>query len=136
MKRALWTLTLAALLLSGCSLMKLPVQSPSGIVTGITVLYENEPVRLLRRYTNSEKMRQVLNYLRLVDPKGSPEIDPESMPGGMYTITLLYSDGNNRIYRQKSDAYMQIDEGPWELINPKKAEWLSQLVGQMESDYD
>ncbi len=135
MRKLLFFAVLTLLLLAGCSRTKLPTQSPSRLVTGITVMYENDPIRFFRRYTSDEKMQQVLNYLRLIDPKGIVQDDPETLPGGQYTITLLYSDGSSNIYRQKSDAYMQTDDGPWKRIDPKKAEWLGQLLEQLESDF-
>ncbi|MBE6975688.1 MAG: hypothetical protein E7439_00605 [Ruminococcaceae bacterium] len=107
---------------------------PLQVVTQIDVTYENGAIRTVRHYKDAGKMKQVLNYLRLIDPYGTPALDPEYIKGSDFRIELTYSDGSSKVYRQKADRYMQIDDGPWRSINPARAEELSLLLGQMESD--
>ena len=134
-KLSFLALILAVILLCGCSRLQMPAQQPR-IVTGVTVIYENDQIRFFRRYTSDEKIQKVLSYLRLIDPKGAAQTDPETLPGGMYTITLLYADGTQQVYHQKNDNYLQENDGRWKIIDPKKAEWLGQLIEQTESDFD
>lgn len=108
--------------------------SPVRVVTHIDITYENGAIRTQRHYQDSGKMSQVLNYLRLIDPYGRPAVDPEFVAGSQFHIELAFSDGSRKIYRQKADRYMQIDGGDWQTINPARAEELSLLLGQMESD--
>ena len=135
-KQFLAVVVLTITLLCGCSKLHIPQQQAGRIVTGITVMYENESVRFFRRYTTDEKIQNILAYLRLMDPKGAAQTNPETLPGGLYTITLLYADGNSLIYRQKNNNYLQEGNGKWKNIDPKKAEWLSQLIGKTESDFN
>jgi len=127
---------MAAILLCGCSRLQMAPQQPKRLVTGVTVFYENDRVHFSRRYTSDSKIQQILSYLRLIDPKGAASGNPETLPGGMYTITLLYADGNQLIYRQKNNNYMQVGDGRWKIIDSQKAEWLSRLLEKTESDFD
>ena len=124
------------LLLGGCSKW-----TPSAadeplchVVTGVSVTYQNGAVRLDRQYTDSEKMRAILNYLRIIHPYGRPEEDPEQVEGSQFSIVLSYSDGGQKTYLQKADKYMRIDDGQWQRIDPNRALQLGELVGQMASD--
>ena len=111
-----------------------PAQVPVRVVTQINITYENGAIRTQRHYEDAEKMTQVLNYLRLIDPYGRPAVDPEIVGGSQFYIELAYSDGTSKVYRQKADRYMQIDGGDWKTIDPARAEELSLILGQMESD--
>ena len=108
--------------------------TPLRVVTKIDISYHNGPLHCRRHYHDSNKMTQVLNYLRLIDPYGPPAEDPDTAQGSLFHIQLTYSDGSTKIYQQKSDRYMRINNEPWKSINPAKAEALSLLLGQLESD--
>lgn len=129
-------LALLLLLLSGCHRQPLPDASRPiyRAVTSVTVTYKNGPIRTQRRYTSDEKMRKVMNYLRLIDPYGTPEEDPETAQGSDIHIILSYSDGFQKTYRQVGDRYMMEDGGKWQKIDPAKAEELGEILGQLESD--
>ena len=88
----------------------------------------------VRHYTSATKMRAILNYLRWIDPYGTPSEDPEIMEGSLFQIVMRFSDGSEKIYRQKADRYMQIGSSGWLRIDPQKALTLSQMLGQMTSD--
>ncbi len=138
MKRKTAAVLIAAILLlpfAGCT--RQSAGSGSGnfrVVTSITVFYENGPLNALRHYTTDGKMRQILDYLRLIQPYGNPKEDPESTAGSDFHIVLSYSDGQQQIYRQKSDRFLQGSDGRWQNIDPSKATDLSKIVGQLESD--
>ena len=122
-------------LVGGCMhFVTRPAEAPVRVVTHINITYENGNIHTQRHYQDATKMTQVLNYLRLIDPYGRPAVDPEIVGGSQFYIELAYSDGTNKVYRQKADRYMQIDGGDWKIIDPARAEELSLLLGQMESD--
>ena len=131
-----WIIFMVCILLTGCrsSASQLSPVPGCRVVTKVTVTYENGPIQASRCYTSSEKMQQILNYLRLIDPYGHPDEDPEAASGSTYHIILSYSDGCEKIYRQKSDRFLKEDGGPWKKIDPIEAEDLGKLMGQMESD--
>ena len=122
------------LLFSGCGKQVTVPEPQCRVVTGVRVTFENGPIYAERYYTSSAKMRAILNYLRWIDPYGTPQEDPETTAGSSFHIVLTYSDGCEKTYLQKSDRFMQTDGGAWQTIDPKKAQNLSQLLGQMESD--
>lgn len=123
--------------LSGCSRHSTGDSAASlRVVVKIDVSYKNGPIHCQRHYNDSDKMTQVLNYLRLIDPYGTPQENPDAAVGSLFHIKLTYSDGSTKVYQQKSDRYMRIDDGPWKTINPSKAEELSLLLGQLESDLE
>ena len=111
-----------------------PEEAPVRVVTHIDITYENGSIQTQRHYKDDGKVKQVLNYLRLIDPYGRPAVDPEIIKGSQFHIELAYSDGSSKVYRQKADRYMQIDGGDWKTIDPARAEELSLLLGQLESD--
>lgn len=112
-----------------------PAEAPVRVVTQIHVTCDNGSICSERHYSDAEKMKHVLNYLRLIDPYGRPAVDPEIIQGSSFYIELGYSDGSKKVYRQKANRYMQVDGGEWKTINPNRAEDLSILLGQMESDW-
>ena len=91
-------------------------------------------VHQLRRYTSGEKMSWVLNFMRLQENLGRPEVDPETAAGDVYTITVHLSDGRERIYRQRADRYLQIDGKRWQKIDPDWGGNLYYLLQTLPAD--
>jgi len=120
------------LLLSGCTREDPPSSFP--LVTEITVHYENGPIHGELRYTEDEKMQQILTYLRLLNPYGQPQEDPETAEGTLFQIILTHSGGGSTVYQQKADRYLKTGQDPWLCIPPQKALELSLLLGYLESD--
>ena len=119
--------------LSACRTQQ-TTQSAGRVVTDITITCQNGPMQSNRHYTSTTKMRAILNYLRWIDPYGTPTEDPETMEGSLFQIVMRFSDGSEKVYKQKADRYMQIGSSDWLRIDPQKAMTLSQMVGQMASD--
>ena len=137
MKEKILILTVSLLLLlSGCTAAPSEDQQKPlyKIVTQITVDYENGPIQATLYYTEDEKMRHILNYLRLIRPYGTPPEDPETVDGSLFRITLSHSDGSTKIYEQKADRYLKAHGKNWQCISSQKALELSILLGQLESD--
>ena len=88
------------------------------IVTSIQVsVYHGGTVREYV-YTDSSHMTQILNYLRLLDPQSSIDIDPDSFRSDFYRITLHYNDGSSTVYRQIAMDYLQKNGGNWQRLVP------------------
>ena len=122
-------------LLSGCArLEKNESTSSVRLVTQITVSYEQDPFYVVREYTSGEKIRQVLNYLRQLKPYGTPEEDPEGAGGNLIRMVLSFSDGQQEVYEQRSDRYFKKNDEVWMYIDPQKAQQISMIMGQYESD--
>lgn len=137
MKEKILILTMSLLLLlSGCTAAPPENQHRPlyRAVTQITVDYENGPIQATLNYTEDEKMRLILNYLRLIRPYGTPPEDPEAVDGSLFRITLTHSDGSTKVYEQKADRYLKAHGKNWQCISSQKAMELSILLGQLESD--
>lgn len=122
------------MLLTGCSRQPSPQPTQSKIVTGITVSWEENGTDARRYYTTSEKMRAVLNYLRWIDPYGTPQEDPEAVSGCRYRIILSYSDGREKQYLQKANRYLWEEGKSWRRIDPENAATLGKILSEMQSD--
>lgn len=123
------------LLLTGCCrILGDRDHAPYRVVTQVHVVYENGALATRRQFFQQGSIRQILDYLRFIDPYGIPYEDPAQAEGRNYYITLVYSDGSQRVYHQRADMYMRIDGGPWKRIDPQKALILSGLFGMMPGD--
>lgn len=132
--RLKFTLVLLITLLTGCARQNAPPPPLCTVVTKVTVTFDDGPFHVVRHYTDTEKTRQFLTYLRQIDPYGTPETDPIKTPGSDYRIELHCSDGSIKCYRQKGERFMQDADGIWKKIDPKKANRLGLLVGSTKSD--
>lgn len=103
-------------------------------VTKIQVVCYRGGERLTRHYTQPNKIQPVLHYMRLLKREGAADTDPEQLIGDRFDITLYYSDGQNRIYRQRSNRYLSKNSQPWEKINTKQAQFLYPILQAMPSD--
>lgn len=104
------------------------------VVTHIDIVSQQENVTIERHYNDQEKMESVLLYLRLLQPLYKPEIDPETIGGDVYEITLHYSDGQSRSYRQKAHRFISMDHRPWQTVDPEHAAGLYALMQHYPSD--
>ena len=122
-------------LLSGCCrILHNSKPTPYRVVAQIQVSYENGTIETQRQISQEAKIRPILDYLRYLDPYGRPHEDPEQIGGNDCRITLIYSDGTQRIYRQRADRYMRIDDGPWTRVDETKAMELKMLLWVIPSD--
>ena len=123
-------------LLCGCSrsMEMEETRPPFRVVERIEITFQNGPLTFQRSYKSSEKMQKILDYLLLIDPYGTPPIDPEQVGTTEFQILLLYTDGSQKIYRQRGQRYLQVQNGDWKYIDPEKAEHLSQILSQTPSD--
>lgn len=125
----------ALMLLSGCTRLGGNTQSaPVRMVTQVTVSYEHDPFYVTRQYTSAEKVRRVLDYLRQIKPYGKPQEDPETVGGSLIRIVLSYSDGEQQVCQQRSDRYFKKNDEAWMYVNPQKAQEISMILGEFESD--
>ena len=130
-----WVFLLLPLLFSGSSgpcLRRKPFLPHT--VTQIQVICYHDGEHLTRHYTHPRKIQPVLHYMRLLKQEGAADTDPEQLIGDRFDITLYYSDGQNRIYRQRSNRYLSKNSQPWEKINTKQAQFLYPILQAMSSD--
>ena len=122
-------------LLAGCCRAIPEAQhTPYRVVTQIRIIYQNGNSTAERSISTPDKLQSILDYLRQIDPYGTPLENPNEVSGSKFHITVLYSDGTSRLYKQHADRYMSIDDGPWKRIDPEKASELSRLLDTMTSD--
>ena len=121
-----------AMVLTGCGQDKnAPLIT---VVEKVEVVSHHGEEVISRIYTKSNKMTAVLNYLRWLQPAHKADCDPEQIPGDDYMITVTLSDGEREIYRQKTNGYLQKNNGRWENIDPEKGIMLYEIISQMEGD--
>ena len=127
-------LPLLFLLTGCCRIFHSPDTVPYRVVTQVQIRYQNGKVQSQRQFFREENIRNILAYLRYIDPYGTPKEDPEQADGRIFDIYVIYSDGSQCLYEQRADQYMRINGGPWKKIDPQKALALSGLWGMMSSD--
>ncbi len=134
MRKWLGLVLIAALLLSGCTRIDQQVNGRPRLVTGIEASFDNGTLRLHRLYSDNEKLRGVLTYLRCLEIKGTVEPDTEIPGTSQGKIVISYSDGSSKTYEQRNDNFFRQDNGPWHYIDPEQGQEYALLLGLMESD--
>lgn len=104
------------------------------VVTQVDVVYAHPEITVLRTYTQPQKIASILNYLRLLQYRGKPQIDPETISDDRYRITLHYSDGCRRVYRQYAYRYLSKNFRPWEKVDSSQAQLLYPLLQLLPAD--
>ena len=135
MKRTIKLLILfcfSALSLCGCA--QAEATPLCRVVTAVDISCQQEDVLISRHYTSMKKMESVLLYLRLLEPRPNPPVDPNQLDSDIYRITVFLSDGKKKIYRQKAHRYLSVGNQPWKTIDPAQATGLYQLMRQLPSD--
>ena len=122
------------LMSTGCTFYSDDQTKPYRVVTQIDVMYQKKSIVSEGSFTDPEKMQAILYYLRKISPYGTPMDDPEQVQGSDFYITLHYSDNTRKVYQQRDDRFMRIDNGPWKRIDPQRALMLSRILGTMDSD--
>lgn len=123
-------------LTAGCRSQQSEATAPEAyrVVTQIEIVYHHKPIVSEGTFSDPEKMQQILLYLRQISPYGTPAEDPEQAEGSDFYITLHYSDRSKKVYHQRADRFLRINNGPWKRIDPKKAMKLSEILATMDSD--
>ncbi len=134
MKKVMAAVLIVSIMLCGCSRQKENTVGQPKLVTRITAVFDSGTIRLERSYTDSDKMRSVLTYLRCLKTYGTVEPGSGMEEGDQATITLHYSDGTTKVYDQRDSQYLRVSGGDWKAIKPEQAQELPLLLGLMESD--
>lgn len=128
-------LFLMALFLNGCTYAAPPgMEHPSRVICRIDVIASQDGALYRHSYTDPEKMATVMNYLRRVGPDLSTAITPDTFRTDAYRITLSLSDGQQTVYHQIHDSYLQENGGVWHSIDPALGATLPELLWQLPSD--
>ena len=133
-KLFLWLVPPLLLLGGCCHIFRNRDSVPYRVITQVEIHYQNGTLQSQRQLFQEENIRNIVAYLRYIDPYGTPKEDPEQATGRIYNIYVIYSDGSRRLYQQRADRYLRIDGGPWKKIDPQKALVLSGLLGMMPGD--
>ena len=128
----LFSLTLCLSLLGGCQDRLSP--SLGRAVTQVEVTYRRPGQTLTRIYEKEEKMRAVLTYLRLLEPRGYAPVDPDTTRTDNSTIVVTLSDGSQRIYQQAGAEFLRKDHRPWQRVQGAHPRRLYLLVYAIETD--
>lgn len=119
--------------LSGCVAEKAPTQPLCKVVTQVDITCQQQDVLIRRRYTDSDKMQFVLVYLRLLKTRQMAQPEP-GQTEDLYEIRIHFSDGGQRLYRQKAHRFLSRDDHPWQAIDPEQAAGLYALMRALPSD--
>lgn len=84
------------------------------------------------RYDTPDKVQKYLYYLRSLKTWGPAELD--TLQGKQYRITLHYSDGSSRIYRQWGNQCLAIGSGGWKKIRSDNGNKLPLLLEAVPPD--
>ena len=84
------------------------------------------------RYDAPDKVQKYLYYLRSLKTWGPAELD--ALQGEQYRITLHYSDGSSRIYRQLGNQCFAVGSGGWKKIRSDKGNKLPLLLEAVPPD--
>lgn len=133
MRRKWFPFLLAFLmLLTGCTGQK---EMPSvRVVTQVDVTCSRDGQLLHRRYTAQEKMEPLLNYLRLLEPRGRARVDPERTRGNAYQITLHFSHGAPTVYYQRCERFLSKNRHPWQEVDSQFAGELYPILRDTPAD--
>ena len=104
------------------------------VVTQVDITGREKDVEIHRRYTDTQKMQWVLIYLRTLNPGIKPQSPPETALAETYEISLKFSDGSEKIYRQADHRFLSQDFHPWQSIEPGRASGLYTLMRKLPSD--
>lgn len=124
---------LAILSLCGCG--RKPV-APGRVVTQVDITCENETRVCHRCYTQPEKIRMVLNYLRLQEDQGLADVDPERLAEPGFRINVRMSDGSCGVYYQRGGHYLSKKYQPWKKIDPKMAAQFYRMLQMNPTDME
>lgn len=108
--------------------------TPPAMVTQVNVVYRNGSRTIQRQYRSTEKIDQILFYLYGISSGTPAKTDPEAFLSDSCTITLILSNGENHIYRQKGSCHLSVDCRPWQRIDEKKGGRLLALVTGLPAD--
>ena len=104
------------------------------VVEQISVQWAQDGQDICRVHDDPEKMRLILNRLRTLGQRFSPDIDPELLEVPPITMVLVYSDGSQRLYQIKPDRYVRIGHASWQQANPGKITALRLLLLSLPGD--
>lgn len=104
------------------------------LVEQISVQWMEDGVNVRRVHEDPEKMHLILNKLRTLGQRFTADVDPETLEASALTMTVVYSDGSQRLYQVKPDRYVRIGQAPWQQADPKKVSSLRLLLLSLPGD--
>ena len=95
-----------------------PTPETNRVVTQITVTAIRSDQTFSTAYTDDRQMEAILTYLRMTQPKGVMQFEPDSFRSDSYIFTVDFSDGSQNIYHQIYHDFLQKNAGRWQRIDP------------------
>jgi len=124
---------LAVLLFSGCRQAKPPAPA-ARVVTRIDISCRHGNDTILRSYTQPEKLRHILYYMRLQDRRGYADTNPERVMGDVFLADIHLSDGSRQVYRQRADRYISLNSRRWRMIPTQQGKRFYYLLWAIPGD--
>ena len=115
---------------SGCSRKQVGVR----VVEQISVEWTEDGQTFHRIHGEPEKMHLILNRIRTLGQRFSTDVDPETLASPTVMMTVIYSDGAQRLYQIKPDRYIRIGHADWQQADPKKITSLRLLLLSLPGD--
>lgn len=125
---------LAVAVLVGCNLNSSP--PTAAVVTEICVSYQDYGTQYFHRYTAQYKMRRILDHIRLLGQKYTPNLDADTLRSTIFEIVLSFSDGSQRLYHTRSDRYIRTNNGAWQQTDPMRLLALNELLLTLPPDME
>ena len=130
----LFLLCFSLFFLPGCKGFSSPKKALCRVVTQVDITGREKDVAIHRRYTDTQKMQWVLIYLRTLNPGIKPQSPSDKALAETYEISLKFSDGSEKIYRQADHRFLSQNFHPWQPIDPGRASGLYTLMRKLPSD--
>ncbi len=96
-----------------------PAPETNRVVTQIEVSIVQNGYTSTTTYTDDRQMEAILTYLRMTQPTGAMQYEPDSFRSDSYTFTVYFSDGSQNVYKQIYHDFLQKNTGRWQRIDPK-----------------
>lgn len=110
--------------------------NPPKLVSGIYITGTHQDAPVSCFYAEPRKMETILYYLRSLEDLGKPKLDPERIMGDYFKITVFYSDGSQKVYRQQADRFLSRNDRPWQKVDARRASMLYPLMKAMPTDQE
>ncbi len=130
-KKAIAVFALVCICLCGCEKNRPPLPA---MVEKVDVYGNHQGAIVRRHYTDPQKMEKVLNLLRQFPYRGKTTLNPFTLPGDDFSITVSLSGGSRKVYHVQSTGFLCRPGGSWEKSDREVTERLLPILEDTPSD--